>query len=273
MQIQLNFCAAIDVNISVCYFTESAPLHIRGLTPGFVQAAIDHLNTSDLYTSKLLCGRYEPPEGEQPGTSEPAHETRSGEKKKPDLIEQAIGFSSDIRGKMPKPFSSKAEAEAEASREAAKDFSLSNTHQLAMLTNYLYLNGRYDLCSTPKDGSCLFSACKWGADFPVEYVNTLFRRDLVCFIAENPDFFFPVMEDHIKGCYGGIRLSKEEYQQKKKDKTLTKDEEEEYYYPGPFSFKEYLEYILKDTTWGEELLLLPCPKGGSWPSQWYMVRA
>ena len=170
-------------------FTESAPLHIRGLIPGFVQAAIDHLNTSDLYTTKLLCGRYEPPDKQQPGSSEPAHETRSSEKKKPDLIKEAMGFSSYIRGKMPKPFSSKAVAEAEASRGAAKDFSLSNTHQLAMLTNYLYLNGKYDLCSTPKDESCLFSACKWGADFPVEYVNTLFRRDLVCFIAENADFF------------------------------------------------------------------------------------
>ena len=64
------------------------------------------------------------------------------------------------------------------------------------------------------------------------------------------------MEDHIKGCYGGIRLSKEEYEQKKKAKTLTKSEEEEYHYPGPFSFKEYLEYILQDTTWGEELLIV-----------------
>ena len=251
------------VQLSIVYlllflFTESAPLQIRGLTPGFVQAAIDHLNTSDLYTTKLLCGRYEPPppDEQQPGSSEPSHQTRSSEKKKPDLIKEAMGFSSDIRGKMPKPFSSKAEAEAEASRGAAMDFSLSNTHQLAMLTNYLYLNGKYDLCSTPKDGSCLFSACKWGADFPVEYVNLLFRRDLVCFIAENADFFLPEMEDHIKGCYGGIRLSKEEYEQKKKAKTLTKSEEEEYHYPGPFSFKKYLEYILKDTTWGEELLIV-----------------
>ena len=252
---------SILVQLSIVYFhlflfTESAPLHIRGLTPGFVQAAIDHLNTSDLYTTKLLCGRYEPPDEQQPGSSKPAHETRSSEKKKPDLIEEAMGFSSDIRGKMPKPFSSKAVAEAEASRGAAKDFSLSNTYQLAILTAYLYLNGKYDLCSTPKDGSCLFSACKWGADFPVEYVNTLFRRDLVCFIAENADFFLPKMEDHIKGCYGGIRLSKEEYEQKKKAKTLTKSEEEEYHYPGPFSFKEYLEYILQDTTWGEELLIV-----------------
>ena len=237
-------------------FTESAPLHIRGLTPGFVQAAIDHLNTSDLYTTKLLCGRYEPPDEQQPGSNEPAHETRSSEKKKPDLIKEAMGFSSDIRIKMPKPFSSKIVAKAEASRGAAKDFSLSNTHQLAMLTTYLYLNGKYDLCSTPKDGSCLFSACKWGADFPVEYVNTLFRRDLVCFIAENADFFLPKMEDHIKGCYGGIRLSKEEYEQKRKAKILIKSEEEKYHYPGPFSFKEYLEYILQDTTWGEELLIV-----------------
>ena len=191
VRIQLKLCVAIDVNSFVCCLAESAPLHIRGLTPGFVQAAIDHLNTSDFYTSKLLCGRYEPPEGEQPGTSEPAHETRSGEKKKPDLIEQAMGFSSDIRGKMPKPFSSKAEVEAEASRGAAKDFSLSNTHQLAMLTNYLYLNGKYDLCSTPKDGSCLFSAFQVGSRFPSGICKLIVQEGLGLFHSRKYRFLSP----------------------------------------------------------------------------------
>ena len=125
-----------------------------------------------------------------------------------------------------------------------------------MLTAYLHLNGRYDLCSTPKDGACLFSACKWGANFPVEYVNPLFRRDLICFIAEHAAFFFNIFEVHIKGVYGGIRLSQEEYKQKMRDKTITPTEEYEYNYPGPFSFKEYLEYALLDTTWGDELLIV-----------------
>ena len=244
-------CGLHSVHVLVC-FAESAPLEIRGLTPGFVQAALDHLLLNNLYTKKLELGRWQP----DPNKPTPSHETRGASREKEqqevDKVIKAMGYSKDIRGKMPKPFSSR----TEALRGPAKDFSLANTHELAMLTAYLYLNGKYDLCSTPKDGSCLFSACKWGADFPLEYVNTLFRRDLICFIAEHPPFFYDLFELHIKWVYGGIRLSKEEYTQKMKDKTITPSEEYEYNHPGPFSFREYLEYVLLDTTWGDELLIV-----------------
>ena len=249
----ISRAATCGYQFSYMYFysvVESAPLEIRGLTPGFVQAALDHLLLNALY--KLELGRWQP----DPNKPTPSHETREASREKEqqevDKVFKAMGYSKDIRGKMPKPFSSR----TEALRGPAKDFSLANTRELAMLTAYLYLNGKYDLCSTPKDGSCLFSACKWGADFPLEYVNTLFRRDLICFIAEHPAFFYDLFELHIKGVYGGIRLSKEEYTQKMKDKTITPSEEYEYNHPGPFSFKEYLEYVLLDTTWGDELLIV-----------------
>ena len=233
------------------FVVESAPLEIRGLTPGFVQAALDHLLLNNLYTKKLELGRLEPSDKDK---DQPAHDTRGASKEKEvaNKVVQAMGYSKDIRGKMPKPFSSR----TEALRGSAKDFSLANAHELTMLTAYLYLNGKYDLCSTPKDGSCLFSACKWGADFPAEYVNPLMRRDLVCFIAEHAAFFYELFELHIKGVYGGLRLSKEEYEQKRKDKTITPSEEYEYHHPGPFSFKEYLEYILLDGTWGDEIMIV-----------------
>ena len=141
-------------------FAESAPLEIRGLTPGFVQAALDHLLLNNLYTKKLELERWQPSDRDK---DQPAHETRGASKEKEVInkVVQSMGYSKDIRGRMPKPFSSR----TEALRGSAKDFSLANAHELTMLTAYLYLNGKYDLCSTPKDGSCLFSACKWGADF------------------------------------------------------------------------------------------------------------
>ena len=250
----ISCAATCGYRFSYMYFyavVESAPLEIRGLTPGFVQAALDHLLLNALYTKKLELGRFEPADKDK---DQPAHDTRGASKEKEmvNKVVQTMGYSKDIRGKMPKPFSSR----TEALRGSAKDFSLANAHELTMLTAYLYLNGKYDLCSTPKDGSCLFSACKWGADFPVEYVNPLMRRDLVCFIAEHAAFFYELFEPHIKGVYGGLRLSKEEYEQKRKDKTITPSEEYEYHHPGPFSFKEYLEYILLDGTWGDELLIV-----------------
>ena len=60
----------------------------------------------------------------------------------------------------------------------------------------------------------MFSAIKWGADFPTEYVTPLMRRDIVVFLAENADYFYHLFEDCIKGNYGGLRLSREEYLQK-----------------------------------------------------------
>ena len=124
---------------------ESAPLEIRGLTPGFVQAALDHLLLNALYTKKLELERWQPSDRDK---DQPAHDTRGASKEKEVInkVVQSMGYSKDIRGRMPKPFSSR----TEALRGSAKDFSLANAHELTMLTAYLYLNGKYDLCSTPK---------------------------------------------------------------------------------------------------------------------------
>ena len=238
-------------------FSESAPMRIRGITPAYLQATLDSLGRNALYTKKLQLERVQPKEGE-PAAPDPQHTTRGASKssEEDDPIKKAMGYSKHVRGKLP---TSRFESTA-AMRGPAKDFSLSNTQQLARLTAYLFLNGKYDLCSTPKDGSCLFSSVKWGVDFPTEYVTPLMRRDIVVFLAENADYFFHQFEDHIKGNYGGLRLTREEYLQKTKDKTLTDSEEYEYNHPGPFSFKEYLEYLLLDTTWGDELIIVAMSK-------------
>ena len=76
------------------------------------------------------------------------------------------------------------------------------------------------------------------------------------FLAEHAAYFFPKFEDWIKGCYGGLRLSKEEYQEKTKAGTITDDEETAYNEPGPFSYQEYLQYLLKDSTCGDEVLIV-----------------
>ena len=77
---------------------------------------------------------------------------------------------------------------------------------------------------------------------------------MICFIAEHPAFFYDLFELHIKGVYSGIRLSKEEYDpENERIRQSLPAEEFEYNHPGPFSFKEYLEYVLLDTTWGDEL--------------------
>ena len=214
---------------------------------------------------KLVLGRYKPSQEDpasadpgaaaaaaaQPGTSQ--HATRSTEKENNEdgPVKKAMGYDEHIRGTVPAKFS-----QGELLRGPAKEFNLANVQVLARVTAYLYLNWRYDLMSTPKDGSCLFSAVKWGCDMPIEYVTPLMRRNLVVFLAENAAYFFPKFEDWIKGGYGSIRLSKEEYEEKSKKGTLTDSEDRAYHEPGPFSYQEYLQYLLKDSTWGDEVLIV-----------------
>ena len=238
-------------------FSESAPLVLKAYTPAYVQASLDALQGNALYTQKLVLKRALPKQPEDPaaGTSkEPTHATRGASAPPPDpvnLVKEHMGYSSHIRGKTPPAFK-----QAEFLRGPAKEFSLANVQVLAQLTAYLYLNGKYDLVSTPKDGSCLFSSVKWGCDMPTEFVTPLFRRQLVVFLAENAGFFFNELEVHIKGNYGGIRLTREEYLRKTHDGTITPAEEYDYCHPGPFSYAEYLEYLLKDATWGDEVLIV-----------------
>ena len=221
---------------------------------------LDQLSQNDLYIKKLVLDRYKPPEegsaSADPGAAAASHpgpsqHATTSKKDEDGPVKKAMGYDEHIRGTVPAKFS-----QGELLRGPAKEFNLANVQVLARVTAYLYLNGRYDLMSTPMDGSCLFSAVKWGCDMPIEYVTPLMRRDLVVFLAENAAYFFPKFEDWIKGGYGGLRLSKEEYQEKSKEGTLTDDECKAYHDPGPFSYQEYLQYLLKDSTWGDEVLIV-----------------
>ena len=68
----------------------------------------------------LVLGRWEP----DPDQPAPAHDTRAASKEKEqpevDKVKVAMGYSKDVRGRMPKPFS----ARTELLRGPAKDFSL-----------------------------------------------------------------------------------------------------------------------------------------------------
>ena len=253
----------------ICYyFVVCEPLKLRCFSPAYVQAKLDNLSQNDMYTRKLLLDRYKPPEDDpaaaDPGAAAPAaaaaaapqagtsqHTTRSTDKDEDGPVKKAMGYDEHIRGIVPAKFS-----KGELLRGPDKEFNLANVQVLARVTAYLYLNGKYDLMSTSKDGSCLFFSVKWGCDMPIEYVTPLMRRDPVVFLAENADYFFPKFEDWIKGGYGGLRLSKEEYEEKSKKGTLTDDEDKAYHDPGPFSYQEYLQYLLKDSTWGDEVLIV-----------------
>ena len=155
-----------------------------------MQAKLDSLSLNDLYTTKLKLGRCEKKEEDpqadpaepdpaqaypdggaqaQPGTSTSKPGTRSSAQSATEdpladgAVKKAMGYSDHIRGTVPPTFKKGVNL-----RGPAKEFSLANVQVLARLTSYLFLNGKYDLMSTPKDGNCLFSSVKWGCDMPLE---------------------------------------------------------------------------------------------------------
>ena len=77
----------------------------------------------------------------------------------------------------------------------------------------------------------------------------------MCLI-EHKDFFWPLLKEHLRGNYGHVRLSKEEYERKTRDKTITDVEREDYLCPGPFCFISYLESLSKPSFWGEEMVII-----------------
>ena len=91
---------------------------------------------------------------------------------------------------------------------------------------------------------------------PREYQYLMLQRQVVLTCTENPEFFNELLADHIKANYGPLRLSPEEYKEKEAANTLTRTQIEDQRLPGPFSFVSYLEYLLKDGTWGDYGALL-----------------
>ena len=128
--------------------------------------------------------------------------------------------------------------------------------QLKRLEDYLKLNGGLEMYSVQMRGACLFASLRRGIDCPLEYSNTHLRRQIVVTVTENPEFFWLMLELHIKGNYGHLRLSKSVYDQRKKDNVLTQQKKEDYEAPGPFSLVGHLKALLKRKFCGEEMVLM-----------------
>ena len=74
---------------------------------------------------------------------------------------------------------------------------------------YLSLDGRYELVPVQSRGSCMYAAIRRAVDVPAEYTNAHLRRQIMT-VLKCPEFFLPVLKEHIRGTYGHARLDKEE---------------------------------------------------------------
>ena len=70
------------------------------------------------------------------------------------------------------------------------------------------------------------------------------------------EYLFPLLQVHIKGNYGHLRLTKKQYEDKEKKHTLTDQERTEYWEPGQFSLVSYIEAFVARDFYGDEITLV-----------------
>ena len=218
---------------------DAAPLALHAYTEAYVTAELDKLTGNRLFTDVLHCETAKPvKEGEEPQAPPvtPKEKLDNWVSKDPNI---------KIPPKYPK----------QVYRGASSIFSLTNASQLSRIGDYLWLNAEMELCSTPKDGACLYHAIRHGIDLPQECVFQLLKRQIIVWLAQNAKFAYEFFYPTIQLVYGCERLSKEEYQALKDSGKLTKKQEIDQSMPGPFSYLTYLKHQLRDDTWADEIMV------------------
>ena len=71
----------------------------------------------------------------------------------------------------------------------------------------------------------------------------------------HPAFLLLILKASIATTYGFPKMSKDDYQKKYRDGTLTQIEADNHNTPGPFSYLGYMQALLEDGFWGDELCL------------------
>ena len=131
---------------SPVFTSDPAPVALSAYTEAYVTAELDKLQGNRLFTDVLHCETAKPvKEGEipEPTPPTPKEKLESWTSKDPNI-------------KIPPKYTK------QVYRGAAGIFSLTNASQLSRIGDYLWLNAEMELCSTPKDGACLYHAVRHG---------------------------------------------------------------------------------------------------------------
>ena len=213
----------------------------------WILAEIQKLGDTNPAYAEILLIDATPPEPRQ-GTSQegpPAKRTRS-------VAVEPVKVASSPKREGKQPIAT--ERLRGVGQFQAGAYNLHDMKQVVELSDYLSKNGGWELFTTPKDGQCVFSSFLKGMDCPEEYRASHLRFQFGHFVVQNPEFAFNRLKLAIQAEYGQPRVSREEYLERiqSEDNPLTEDELSEYQKPGPFSFVSYLQYMMKDSSWGDE---------------------
>ena len=122
---------------------------------------------------------------------------------------------------------------------------------------YLRVNGGWAIRPCKHDGTCMFAALRRMLDAPMEFSSGHLKRWIIVRMCYNAKFFYTILQNFIRYEYGYDRLSKEELAKREKAGTISDKDLADQQVPGPHSFKGYLKYMLKSSSWGD-LAMVVC---------------
>ena len=161
---------------------------------------------------------------------------------------QSKAFTYSAQGKAPPEFE-------ELENQASLGSSRMTAQEEAKLHAFLRANGGFALKQTQELGNCLYSAVLRGTDIKREFTTMHLRRLLVVMVSQYPTFFLHYLKRPVGLKYGFERLSKREIERGRKKGTLTAKGLQDSKLPGPFSLHSYMQHILKNGTWGDDIVL------------------
>ena len=118
------------------------------------------------------------------------------------------------------------------------------------------MNGGFIPRVTQMCSSCMFHALRKVMKCPRKFTNAHLRRMIVLFIIENFEMLWPLLHVSVLNNFGHIRMPEEEFQSKLAAGTLTDQKRAIHDEPGPYSVYGYLNQLLQQGFYGDELCLL-----------------
>ena len=231
---------------SFCMFSDPGALYLEMMHRDWIIQQLKKLEDTPEYAEVLLLDTTPPvPKAGSSREGPPAKRTRSATAEP-----VRVSGSPKREGKQPVP----TERLRGIGQAQAGAYNLHDMKQVVELSDYLSKNGGWELFTTPKDGQCVFSSFLKGMDCPEEYRASHLRFQFGHFVVQNPEFAFNRLKLAIQAEYGHPRISREEYLRRitSEEEPLTEDEISDYQKPGPFSFSSYLQYMMADSSWGDE---------------------
>ena len=104
-------------------------------------------------------------------------------------------------------------------------------------------------------GNCLFSSIQRVIDVPLEYQNIHLRRQIVLVLANNCNFFIPLLKNSIMATHDHPRMKEEEYNRRFEAGELSQQQIDDQECLGTYSYYGYLKALLTDGFWRNEIVL------------------